>query len=680
VVSPARPANRAFVSSFFFPSLHDFSYLVRSSYVSLDNLFRALFYPMGFFKKAGSRKRSADALSATDDRSSSAPVHSEASSAPVHREEQQRCYYLQRVAKKLGVVQFLAKHLPEEEVMDLAHEQARQQAMGPPSQRPGYRDPAFRRNGPNTKKAKAANAWRVAVDRHAAQLMKASSESDRRALAADTALIAICTRAVVLEASDAAVLRHARAAHAQLINEGLAVVGQSFEDSQVVVLAALAQHCQLGPEPDPRLSHPALPVLQRILVHKHATQVEQNAIVRDHNNHHPESPVAFNALKTLFRDVKAQGLPSRAATGIPGLIGCSVDLTEAKLSLLQHPVHSLTVDLSHSKYLVWVCHIDGFVERLHKQGTSDILCSFKCLSGLVDFQQDRNMLLDCWFGRAKPLESQASPSHLSGDTARHILTCLAKHKPSEAFRFTLPEYFPAKQQPKATAAVLSSARAAASSGGKCYPHGDKAMLDIGYLGAFTGEGELRRPVVPANGMAMCLPEYMYLCCDLAEIVELLHWCPVGTHHGGGIGMYLKMHFLDHANPRAHRQRLPDASLLKSLWTMDALAKEGLFSFSSVLFCFVILIGKKLGKKNRDKKRIRESIRWHPAPEHTSLSGRPWNLIHILFGQGRNTMPGYRSWKRSVLSSSGATTSPRSNCLTSVAGALARAAALHLLPS
>ncbi len=38
---------------------------------------------------------------------------------PVHREEQQRCYYLQRVAKKLGVIQFLEKHLSEEEVMDL---------------------------------------------------------------------------------------------------------------------------------------------------------------------------------------------------------------------------------------------------------------------------------------------------------------------------------------------------------------------------------------------------------------------------------------------------------------------------------------------------------------------------------------------------------------------------------
>jgi len=107
------------------------------------------------------------------------------------------------------------------------------------------------------------------------------------------------------------------------------------------------------------------------------------------------------------------------------------------------------------------------------------------------------------------------------------------------------------------------------------------MLDIGYLGAFTGEGDLRRPVVPVNGMALCLPEYLYLCCDLAEIVELLHWCPVGTHHGGGIGMFLKMHYLNHDNPRAHRKRLEDTLLLRSLWSMDLLAKEGptfLFSF------------------------------------------------------------------------------------------------------
>jgi hypothetical protein len=383
---------------------------------------------MGFFKKAGSRKRSADVLTIADDTSSSPPVHQ-----ACHREEQQRSYYLQRVAKKLGVIQFLEKHLSEEEVMDLAHEQARQQAMGPPSQRPGYRDPAFHRNSLNSEKAKAANAWRVAVDRKAAQLMKASSEADRRTLAADAVLVDICTRAVVLEASDAAVLRHARAAHTQLISKGLAAVGQSLEDSQVVVLAALAQRCQLGPEPDPRLSHPALPVLQRILVQQHATQAEQNDIVRDHNNHHPESPVAFNALKTLFQDVKAQGLPLRAATGIPGLIGCSVDLTEAKLGLLQHPVHSLTVDLSHSKYLVWVCHIDGFVERLHKQGTSDILCSLKCLSGLMDFQQDRNQLLDCWpsHWRAKPAQRSRAPTSLETQHATfwHALPSTSRLRP-----------------------------------------------------------------------------------------------------------------------------------------------------------------------------------------------------------------------------------------------------------
>jgi hypothetical protein len=91
---------------------------------------------MGFFKKAGSRKRSADVLTIADDTSSSPPVHQ-----ACHREEQQRSYYLQRVAKKLGFIQFLEKHLSEEEVMDLAHEQARQQAMGPPSQRPNIVTP-----------------------------------------------------------------------------------------------------------------------------------------------------------------------------------------------------------------------------------------------------------------------------------------------------------------------------------------------------------------------------------------------------------------------------------------------------------------------------------------------------------------------------------------------------------
>jgi hypothetical protein len=535
---------------------------------------------MGFFKKGG-RKRPAD-VSTTE-------LEKTADSSPpadVHREEQRRGYYLQRIAKTLGVVRFLEVHLSEEEVADLAREQAEQQAMGPLSKRPGYRDPSFSRNSSDTTKAKKANAWRVAVARKTQELLQASSEADRRALAADTVLVDVCTRAVQLEASDAAVLRHARTAHTQLISHGLATVGQSLEDSHVIILAALAQRCQLGPEPDPRLSHPALPVLQRVLVQQHMTQVEQNNIVRDHNNHHPDSPVAFNALKTLFKDVK-DGLPARSATGIPGLVGCSVNLTEAKLALLQHPVHALTADLAHSKYLVWVASIDGFVERLHKQGTSDILCSVKLLSGLKDFQQDRNQLLDCWFGRAKPLESKTgtevpSSSHLSGDTARHILDCLAQHKPSDSFSFTLPEYFPFARQPKTTAAPVRASRrglparaaAAAPAAVAGYPHGDKAMVDIGYLGAFTGEGDLRQPVVPVNGMAMCLPEYLYLSCDLAEIVELLHWCPVGTHHGGGIGMYFKMHYLDHANPRAHQKRLEDTFLLRSLWSMELLAKEG----------------------------------------------------------------------------------------------------------
>ncbi len=100
------------------------------------------------------------------------------------------------------------------------------------------------------------------------------------------------------------------------------------------------------------------------------------------------------------------------------------------------------------------------------------------------------------------------------------------------------------------------------------------MVDIGYLGPFRGEGEKRRPVLPVNGIEVCLPEFIYWTGDMAEYVDILHWGPVNCHDFGGWGMWFKGALLDHSRPEKHRVRLSDQVLLKMLWSMADLASAG----------------------------------------------------------------------------------------------------------
>jgi hypothetical protein len=412
-----------------------------------------------------------------------------------HRTKQNRTYYLQTVASKeeLGIVSFIQQKLAAREIEELSKAQALEQVKGPPSGRPTYRNPLFRKRSPTKEKAKEFEAWRVAMERERDKMLKAASPQQRLELAAHTILVELCNKAAQLDVRADLTLRQARAMHSASPTSLPAF--ERLEDAQLVILAACAERFAIAIPPAEvvdwidNASHRALPVVEDILVQRHVTQVERQKRLKHYNEKH-DTCISWYSVDGLFKTIEKEYLPTRSKSGLDGLLGCCQNWDEAKTALLQHPTHSLCGDYSRSKWIVWNVSMDGFVERIKQAGVSDILCSFKLLSGVQQLQQDRDFLFDLYLGRAKPAteSSVAEREHLSGDTCRHIVAALVKHVQTGERKFTVPSYFPSSQLP--------STHPRASTASPTYPYGGKSMVDIGYLGPFRGDPGRGRKTSP----------------------------------------------------------------------------------------------------------------------------------------------------------------------------------------